>query len=383
METFLTILGIATVFLIARYFVFISIPFVYFYKLFPKKYAPHKIQSKEASNSQIHSEIQHSIISSVAFALVGAVVSFSPFKNYTLIYNNSEKYAFWWIPVSLLIAFIIHDTYFYWMHRIFHHPKLFKFTHLIHHKSTNPSPWASYSFNITEAFAEAFILVILACILPMHKIAIFIFAFTSFLINVYGHLGYEIAPRWFRNSFLFKIMNTSVYHNMHHSKFKGNYSLYFRFWDRVMKTELPNYEQVYDEIQERRFPKKIQGNYTSKAAIILLLLIPSIGISQIEGKWIDKSTGAVVQIYKEEGMYVGRAIKAGNPTEDKKLEGKKLIILKNFEPKGYNKWCCGDIFLPRMKIYAKGSITLLNASMAKVTGRYLAFSKSFIWHKIE
>lgn len=383
METFLIILGIAIIFLIARYFVFVSIPFVYFYKFFPKKYAPNKIQTKDATTSQIHTEIEHSVISSMAFALVGAIVSFSPFKNYTLIYSDIEKYSYWWIFASLLIAFIIHDTYFYWMHRIFHHPRLFKLTHLIHHKSTNPSPWASYSFNITEAFAEAFILVILTCMLPMHRITIFTFAFSSFLINIYGHLGYEIAPKWFRNSFLFRILNTSVYHNMHHSKFKGNYSLYFRFWDKVMKTEIPNYEKAYDEIQERRFSTKTQNNYTSKAAVILLFLLPSIGISQIEGKWMDKTTGAVVQIYKEAGTYTGRAIKAGNPIEDKKLEGKKLIILKNFEQKSSNKWCCGDIFLPRMKIYAKGSITLLNASVAKVTGRYLAFSQSFIWHKIE
>ena len=74
------------------------------------------------------------------------------------------------------------------------------------------------------------------------------------MVNVYGHLGYEIAPKWFRNSFLFEIINTSTHHNLHHHKFKGNYGLYFRIWDRIMKTEHPDYVKEYDKIQQRRFP---------------------------------------------------------------------------------------------------------------------------------
>ncbi|HBV16397.1 MAG TPA: hypothetical protein DEB71_13780 [Chryseobacterium carnipullorum] len=77
----------------------------------------------------------------------------------------------------------------------------------------------------------------------------------SFIINVYGHLGYEIAPKWFRTSFLFGILNTSVYHNLHHSKFKGNYGLYFRFRDKIIRTENSNYIKLYDEIQNSRFKK--------------------------------------------------------------------------------------------------------------------------------
>jgi sterol desaturase/sphingolipid hydroxylase (fatty acid hydroxylase superfamily) len=40
---------------------------------------------------------------------------------------------------------------------------------------------------------------------------------------------------------------------MHHSKFKGNYGLYFRVWDRLCKTEHPDYVKEYDRIQKNRF----------------------------------------------------------------------------------------------------------------------------------
>jgi len=87
----------------------------------------------------------------------------------------------------------------------------------------------------------------------MHRFAIEMFVLSSFIINVYEHLGYEVAPKWFRNSILFEVLNTSVHHNLHHHKFKGNYGLYFRVWDRLLKTEHPDYVKEYDRIQQNRF----------------------------------------------------------------------------------------------------------------------------------
>ena len=86
-----------------------------------------------------------------------------------------------------------------------------------------------------------------------------VFSVSSLVINVYGHLGYEVTPKWFRHSILFQIFNSSTHHNLHHEKFKGNYGLYFRFWDRVMGTEHPAYVAQYDRIQEQRFGSTTQS----------------------------------------------------------------------------------------------------------------------------
>lgn len=66
--------------------------------------------------------------------------------------------------------------------------------------------------------------------------------------NVYGHTGYEIYPLWVVKSKLGKWLNNSVNHNMHYKYFKGNYGLYFRFWDELLKTTDPNYETKIEEI---------------------------------------------------------------------------------------------------------------------------------------
>ncbi len=236
-----------------RYFIFAGIPFLIFYIVFPEQFSKNKIQAKLARQKDFIREILHSVQTNFIVAGVIMLFIFTPLREYTQLYTNLTDFPLWWVPMSILLALIIHDTYFYWMHRPVHHPKLYKTVHLLHHKSVNPSPWASFSFHFLEGISEALIAPIVLCLLPIHPIALALFGLTSFLINVYGHLGFEIAPKWFRHSFLFQILNTSVHHNLHHAKFKGNYGLYFRVWDRIMKTEHPDYVKEYDRIQEKRF----------------------------------------------------------------------------------------------------------------------------------
>lgn len=237
-----------------RYLVLAGIPFLIFYMLLSSsKTAKYKIQNRKASKKDFWREIMYSSSSSLVFSVMSAILVFTPLKSYTLLYSNVHDYPLWWLPVSLVLSLVIHDTYFYWMHRIMHHKSIFRLAHVVHHQSVNPSPWTSYSFHIVEAIAEGGVLPILAFTLPMHTDVLILFTVVSLFINVYGHLGYEIMPKWVRNSYLFEVINTSVHHNLHHSKFKGNYGLYFRWWDRIMKTENPDYVKEYDRMQEKRF----------------------------------------------------------------------------------------------------------------------------------
>ena len=67
-----------------------------------------------------------------------------------------------------------------------------------------------------------------------------------------GHLGYEIFPRNMIQHPLFKWLNTSTNHNMHHKYVRCNYGLYFNIWDRLMDTNHTRYYEVYDEVTSRR-----------------------------------------------------------------------------------------------------------------------------------
>lgn len=244
------------VMILIRYFLFAGVAFLVCYKFFAEAFSKNKIQSKDANKADFKREIVHSLQTSIILGVVTLLIVYTPLKDISFLYEDMHEYPLWWMPISVLVALAIHDTYFYWMHRAIHHPALFKRIHYSHHESINPSPFAAYTFSFIEGVLQGMISPILIFSIPMHPLSMLYFVLIGLVINVYGHLGYEIAPKWLRNSFLFGWINTSVYHNLHHQDFKGNYSLYFRFWDRVMNTENKRYTVLYDEVQKRRFDLK-------------------------------------------------------------------------------------------------------------------------------
>jgi lathosterol oxidase len=253
MEETITFFGRILGITLFRYFVIAGIPFLVFYIWLAPRFSLSKIQARISTKKDHIREILHSLQTSLVLAGIGVVVFILSINGYTRIYKELTINDWWYIPLSVFLSLTIHDTYFYWMHRLLHHPALFKRIHLVHHQSVAPTPWAAYSFNFAEAVLEGLVILPIVFLIPMHRIAVLLFIFIGFAINVYGHLGYETAPRWFRNSILFRVLGSSLHHNMHHSKFKGHYGLYSRFWDKLMKTELVDYEKEYDKIQQKRF----------------------------------------------------------------------------------------------------------------------------------
>jgi sterol desaturase/sphingolipid hydroxylase (fatty acid hydroxylase superfamily) len=71
--------------------------------------------------------------------------------------------------------------------------------------------------------------------------------------NIVGHSGYEVHPRWLMNTPLKYLMNTPTNHVMHHESMRGNYGLYFNFWDRLMGTNHATYEERFRQVTS---PKK-------------------------------------------------------------------------------------------------------------------------------
>ena len=154
--------------------------------------------------------------------------------------------------LSFFLMLFIHDTRFYLWHRVMHHPILFKYIHLVHHKSTNPSPWTAYAFHPFEAIIEVGIHPLLAFTLPIYSPALGIFFIFQILYNVYGHLGFEINPKGFQWHWPGRWINTSVAHNLHHKEFDGNYGLYLLFWDRLMGTLRKETGEVFESTTKKK-----------------------------------------------------------------------------------------------------------------------------------
>lgn len=232
------------------YFTFATIAFVLFYIILKKPMWFRKVQQKMPKISDYGRDIFYSMISVSIFATI-ALFTFYFLGDYTNVYPDISEYGWGYYLFTWAFMLFVHDTYFYWMHRFMHHPKMFKYIHLVHHKSTNPSPWTAYAFHPLEATLEALIIPIFAFSIPIHGPAIGMFFLFQIVYNVYGHLGFELYPKGFHKTWIGRYINTSVAHNLHHDKFHGNYGLYFLIWDRWMGTLREEYDETYEVTTER------------------------------------------------------------------------------------------------------------------------------------
>ncbi|MGV3540140.1 MAG: sterol desaturase family protein [Rufibacter sp.] len=230
--------------LAARYIVIAGLAFLVFYIFLPKKFSRRKIQTLFPKQVDYAREIGYSFFTFIVFAFYGVLLSSEAIKPFSLIYTDIATYGWGYFGLSILLALVLHDAYFYWTHRLMHHPRLFKAFHVTHHKSVNPSPWAAFSFSPLEAVVEGGVILVVAFLIPIHPLAIVVFLLFMTVYNVYGHLEYEIYPRWLVQSKVGKWLNTSTNHNMHHKFFKGNYGLYFRFWDEWLGTTHAKYDET-------------------------------------------------------------------------------------------------------------------------------------------
>ncbi len=245
-----------------RYFIIAGVAFILFYFLLKKKIGYQKIQKQFPGKKDYFREIRYSIGTIAIFALVPLVILQIPqIRKHTLFYNNIHHYGWLYFFLAFPLMFLIHDTYFYWAHCLMHHKKLFRIFHLVHHYSTNPSPWAAYSFHPLEAVVEAGIFVVFLFMIPIHPLHLGIFFLAMIIYNVYGHLGYELYPKGFSRHWIGRWINTSVNYNQHHQYFKGNYGLYFLWWDRWMHTIRNDYEEKYEVVKNAREEKiEFRGN---------------------------------------------------------------------------------------------------------------------------
>ncbi|MGC1272073.1 MAG: sterol desaturase family protein [Planctomycetaceae bacterium] len=227
------------------YVLFAGVTYLVFHGLLRTVLRHRRISDKPNPFAQIQREVWASAQSLAIFGLVGGCVKFASLSGWTQFYFRIEDRGWAWYGVSFLLMIAMHDTYFYWTHRLMHHRRLFKLFHLTHHRSTSPTPWAAYAFSPLEAIVQAGIGPLIAFTIPVHPSAFLPFMIWQITFNVLGHCGYEIWPSWFLETRLGRFLNTPTHHSLHHEKFKSNYGLYFNFWDYVMSTNHATYEQRF------------------------------------------------------------------------------------------------------------------------------------------
>jgi sterol desaturase/sphingolipid hydroxylase (fatty acid hydroxylase superfamily) len=237
--------------ILGRYFFIAGGTYWLFYGLLGKFLAHRSLRSETSSTTKdisalsksIYRDIKMSILSGVIFALGAALIMTEYDQEKTLLYGDLEHYGFWYLGISFLAVLILQDGYFYFLHRLFHHPLLFKWIHSGHHRSVVPTPWTSFAFDLPEAFIQALFFCCIVFIIPLHFLTLISLLVTMTISSVWTHLGLEIFPSSFSSHWLGKWLIGSTNHAVHHRRHTVNYGLYFTFWDKYCGTQDSIYHQ--------------------------------------------------------------------------------------------------------------------------------------------
>jgi len=195
-------------------------------KIQPNRYAPQKLVKKAA----------RSILMNQFFILIPLLfLSYPMFAKLGMNFSWNDWPAIWVIALQILVFMLIEDFLFYWAHRTFHRPSLYKKIHKKHHEFVVPSAIAAlYAHplefivaNSLPVMAGPFLLCLLG--LPVHLGTLWIWLFIRVLETLDGHSGYSFRF-WFPHKLIYG--GGAEPHDAHHSKFNGNFASFFHHWDQ-------------------------------------------------------------------------------------------------------------------------------------------------------
>jgi sterol desaturase/sphingolipid hydroxylase (fatty acid hydroxylase superfamily) len=165
------------------------------------------------------------------FLAVVLIFACGRFQNVEIIGNDFWYSALWHIMVHATVV----EFVYYWFHRFLHIQVVYKYWHQYHHKSINTEPTTGVSFEIGERLSYTVLFAISPIICDFYghsSLLLFFLYYIAFdLLNEGGHINFDVMPAWFYNTPLKYIIYSPVFHAVHHTRFKRNYSLFMPWSD--------------------------------------------------------------------------------------------------------------------------------------------------------
>ena len=84
--------------------------------------------------NQISQEIKSSLFAVPFINILTLPLFLAEVRGKSLLYANVEDYGWSWLAVSALLYMTFNDFAIYWIHRLEHHPSIYKYIHKPHHK---------------------------------------------------------------------------------------------------------------------------------------------------------------------------------------------------------------------------------------------------------
>ena len=230
-----------------RYVVFAGALWLLLHVLLRRRLA-HRVIAGWPSAADLRRELSYSASSLLVFAALAAGVFALVIEGRVEVYRDPGRHGWLWLLASLPLLLLWHDSYFYWTHRLLHRPSALRHIHGVHHRSRTPSPLAAYAFHPLEALVNGLVTPLALLAVPLHWSVVLLFSLHQILRNAHGHAAVETMPRGFARHWLGRHFTTTTHHHLHHETARGNYGLWFTWWDRWAGTERADYRARFDAV---------------------------------------------------------------------------------------------------------------------------------------
>jgi Delta7-sterol 5-desaturase len=231
-----------------RYVLVSGIFIIVFKVILRDEYASRTVIQRLREPNQTWREIGWSTLTTLIFTLSALGMVWMYVHDYTKIYVGWQTAYLWQIPLSIIAYMLIHEAYYYFLHRWMHRPGVYRYFHKIHHDSVVTSPWTAFSFHPLESVLQALIIPFLLFFIPIHFGALFFLLILMTVSATINHLNIEIYPKWMATSGIGKWVIGATHHGHHHKFFNKNYGLYFTFFDRWLGTESEEFDEEFERL---------------------------------------------------------------------------------------------------------------------------------------
>ncbi|KAF7552882.1 hypothetical protein G7Z17_g4061 [Cylindrodendrum hubeiense] len=208
--------------------------------------------------NQVRQEINCSLFAIPIISVLTLPFFLSEVRGGSLLYTNFDDYGWGWVVVSTLLYMLFNDIGIYWIHRLEHHPSIYKYVHKPHHKWIIPTPWAAIAFHPVDGYVQSLPYHVFVFICPMQKYLYMVLFVMVQIWTILIHDGDMITGHW-----LEKFINSPAHHTLHHMYFTCNYGQYFTwadtYWDSH-KAPQPSLDPIHDALKVMRAKGLIDEN---------------------------------------------------------------------------------------------------------------------------
>ena len=242
---------------IQEYLIACGLAYLLFHLFLKKKLSNRKITQKPTGFRAPLLEIGRTLISNLLgkaplvvalayLAHVGAIPS-------KLIYTQVSEHGWFYFGLTVVFDVLFFDLWFYLSHRfLLHSPFMYRYVHIVHHRSVDPTPFARNSVHPVEGIMNGLFHVLPVFIMPHHPLAILVSTQLKGLVGITGHLGYEIFWSGFTRHWLGKYICTPVHHHLHHSKNVTSNFAFLINYDQIFGTLNSDYHDVFETTANRK-----------------------------------------------------------------------------------------------------------------------------------